>query len=90
MPSQGHPDVEYMVDYGGRERAYGSFDEALSHAFSIALSSGSTVRLDVVVYSEEGAEAFGGEDAAEEYRDDPETSVFRRLELTVRDLGRVP
>jgi hypothetical protein len=89
MPGESHPDVEYMVTVNGRERAYGTFDEALSHAFSVAVRMGKAA-LDVCVYSEEGAEVFGGSDAVEEYRDDPEASVFRRFEITVNDLGRVP
>lgn len=89
MRGESHPDVEYVVEAEQAERAYGTFDEALSYAFSVALSAGTT-KLDVVVYSEEGAEAFGGDDAVEEYREDPDASVFRRFEVEVRDLGRVP
>jgi hypothetical protein len=88
MRGESHPDVEYVVGAGGSERAYASFDEALASAFSVALSEG-TLRLDVLVYSEEGAEAFGGDSAVDEYREDPEASVFRRFEIAVRDLGRV-
>jgi hypothetical protein len=89
MRGETHPDVEYVVEAAGTERGYASFDEALSYAFSVALSAGRT-NIDVLVYSEEGARAFGGDDAVEEYRDDPEASVFRRFELRVNDAGRVP
>lgn len=89
MRSETHADLEYMVAVNGTERAYGSFDEALSHAFSVAVSVGRT-NLDVVVYSEDGAAVFGGDDAVDAYRDDPDASVFRRFEIQVRDLGRVP
>jgi hypothetical protein len=88
MRSETNPDLEYVVEAAGIERAYTSFDEALSYAFSVALSAGRT-NLDVLVYSEEGAEAFGGQSGVEEYREDPEASVFRRFEIEVRDLGRV-
>jgi hypothetical protein len=88
MRGETHPDVEYVVAAGSSERAYASFDEALASAFSVALSEG-TMRLDVLVYSEEGAEAFGGDSAVDEYREDPEASVFRRFEIAVRDMGRV-
>jgi hypothetical protein len=88
MRGESHPDVEYVVGAGGRERAYSTFDEALAAVFSVALSEGPT-NLDVLVYSEEGAEAFGGDSAVDEYREDPEASVFRRFEIEVRDAGRV-
>lgn len=88
MRGETHPDVEYVVEAAGTQRAYNNFDEALSYAFSVALSAGRT-NLDVLVYSEEGAEVFGGDSAVDEYRDDPEASVFRRFELRVNDLGRV-
>jgi hypothetical protein len=88
MRGEGHPDLEYVVEARGIERAHASFDEALSYAFTIAVSEGKT-NLDVLIYSEEGAEVFGGEAAIEEYREDPEASVFRRFEIEVRDLGRV-
>jgi hypothetical protein len=89
MRGETHPDLEYVVDAKGVERAYSSFDEALSAAFSLALSEGKT-NLDVLVYSEEGAEVFGGDSAVEEYQEDPEASIFRRFEIQVRDVGRVP
>ena len=82
-------EVEYIVATGNSERVFGDFDEALSFAFAAALSVGKVI-IDVLVYSEEGAKAFGGDDAAAEYREDPEASVFRRVELTVNDMGRVP
>ena len=88
MRGETHSDVEYVVAAGGTERVHPSFDEALSYAFTVALSAG-RANLDVLVYSEEGAEAFGGDAGAEEYGEDPEASVFRRFEIEVRDLGRL-
>jgi len=82
-------DVDYVVAVGKSERVFADFDEALSFAFAAGLSIGK-VTLDVLVYSEEGAKAFGGDDAAAEYREDPDASVFRRVELTINDMGRVP
>ena len=83
-----HPDLEYLVGANGVERAYPTFDDALSAAFTVGLSEGRT-RIDVLVYSEEGAEVFGGDSAVEEYQEDPEASVFRRFEIEVREVGRV-
>ena len=89
MRGEAHPEVEYVVEAEHAERAYGTFDEALIYAFSVAMSAGQA-RIDVLVYGEEGAAAFGGRDAVEEYRADPDASVFRRFEIEARDLGRVP
>ncbi len=89
MRGDTHQDLEYVVSVRGAERAYPTIDEALIQAFSVALSEG-TACLDVLVYSEEGAETFGGDDAIEEYKEDPDASVFRRFEIKVQDLGRVP
>ena len=52
--------------------------------------SAGKARIDVLVYGEDGADAFGGSEAVDEYREDPEASVFRRFEIEVHDLGRVP
>ena len=89
MRGEAHSEVEYVVEADRAERAYPTFDEALIYAFSVAMSAGQT-RIDVLVYGEQGAEAFGGRSAVEEYRENPEASVFRRFEIEVRDLGQVP
>jgi hypothetical protein len=89
MPGDSHSDVEYVVEAEGAQRAHSSFEDALTYAFSTALTAGQ-VHVDVLVYSEDGAEAFGGDTAVEEYREDPDASVFRRFQIEVRDLGRVP
>jgi hypothetical protein len=84
-----HPDVEYIVAVDRTERVFDAFDEALVYAFATGLS-GAKIVIDVLIYSEDGARAFGGDDAADEYRDDSEASVFRRFELAVEDHGSVP
>jgi hypothetical protein len=89
MRGEAHPEVEYVVEAEHAERAYPTFDEALIYAFSVALSAG-RARIDVLIYGEEGAEAFGGSDAVERYREDPDASVFQRFEIEVRDLGQIP
>jgi hypothetical protein len=89
MRGEAHPEVEYVVEAEHAERAYPTFDEALIYAFSVALSAG-RARIDVLIYGAEGAEAFGGSDAVDRYRDDPEASVFQRFEIEVKDLGQIP
>jgi hypothetical protein len=86
-----HPDVEYAVDdYEGRERVFKRFEEAAGFAVSVALSGRGEVNLDVLVWSEDGAEWYGGDDAVEQYNEDPEASVFERFQIRVNPVGRVP
>ena len=84
-----HDDVEYAVyDGSGKEHTFDTFDEAAGFALSMAVSRGET-NLDVLIWSEEGAEWYGGDDAVEQYNEDPEASVFERFEITVNNVGRV-
>lgn len=78
-------DVEYAVD----DKIFSDFDKAAAFAIQKALSKGA-VTLDVIIYSELGAQAFGGDWAVKQYLEDPEASVFDRLEITINDQGRVP
>lgn len=84
-----HPDVEYAVDDRSGERIFKTFDEAAAFALSLAISRGDAT-LDVLVYSEEGAEWYGGDDAVEQYNEDPDASVFERIEIEVNNAGMVP
>ncbi len=85
-----HRDVEIQIDdASGHARTFHNFDEAAGFALSLAVS-GRTVEMDVLIYSAAGARAWGGEDAVEEYREDPEASVFERIEITANSLGRIP
>ncbi len=91
MSKRLHPDVEFAVnDAAGDERIFGTFADAASFAVAIAASSGRSVNLDVLIWSEEGADAYGGSDDVEQYLDDPDASVFERLVVTVDAVGRVP
>lgn len=85
-----HPQVEYAVDdASGKERIFKTFDEAAGFAVAVALS-GREANLDVLIWDEEGAEWYGGDDAVEQYNEDPEASVFERFEIRVNAVGRVP
>lgn len=87
-----HKDVEYAVeDASGRERIFKTPDEAAGFAVSLALSDGRPHHIDVLVYSEEGAEWYrGSSDGVDEYNEDPEASVFERIEIRAESQGRVP
>jgi hypothetical protein len=86
-----HKDVEFAVDdASGNERIFSTYGEAAAFAIAVAASRGKTVNLDVLVYSEAGAHAWGGEDAVEQYLDDPEASVFDRIIIAADSVGRIP
>jgi hypothetical protein len=89
MARRTHKDIEFAVDdASGRQRIFKTWDEAAGFATSLA-ASGRDVNLDVLAYSEAGARAFMGDDGVEEYREDPDASVFMRLKVSVDDQGRV-
>jgi hypothetical protein len=84
-------DLEFAVDdVGGRERIFKSFDEAAAFAVSIAASTGRTVNLDVLTWSRAAARKWQGDSGAEAYDEDPEASVFERIEIRADSVGRVP
>ncbi len=84
-------DVEFAVeDGGGDEHIFKTFDEAAGFAISLAASDGRAHNIDVLVWSEAGAKRLGGAVAVEQYREDPEASVFERFEIRVNAVGRVP
>jgi hypothetical protein len=88
--SKTHKDVEYAVDdASGEERIFKSVDAASAFAISVAIATGYST-IDVLVYSEDGAAWYGGDDAFDRYNDDPEASVFERLEIRVNVVGSVP
>ena len=85
-------DVEFEVEFADRKNSetfhYDNWDEACGQAVSMA-ASGSPVHLDVPIYSEAGARKWGGEDAVEQYLDDPAASVSQRIIVKADDQGRV-
>ena len=84
-----HKDVDYAVEDGsGKERIFKTWDEAASFALGMAISRGESV-LDVLVHSTWGAKFYGGDDAVQQYKEDPEASVFERFEIRVNAVGRV-
>lgn len=90
MARRTHKDIEFAVDdASGQERIFKTWDEAAGFATSLA-ASGRAVNLDVLAYSRAGARAFMGDSGVEMYDEDPEASVFMRLQVTVNAQGRVP
>jgi hypothetical protein len=85
-----HPQVEFAVTLAdGSEFVTHDADEAAGRAIVVGLSHGEPVYLDVLIFDEEGARAYGGEEAVEHYLEDPSASVFERLEISVHYVGRV-
>lgn len=71
------------------DRVFNTWPEACGQAAGEAASHGGVVNIDVVVWDEEAARAWGGDDAVERYNEDPEASVFERIEIRANSLGRV-
>jgi hypothetical protein len=86
-----HKDVEYEVGdrRHGTRKHFKKFDEAAAYAVVIAASGVSRVHLDTLCWSEAGARFLGGDDGVEQYREDPDASVFDRIEIDVNNVGRV-
>jgi hypothetical protein len=87
--SERHRDVEFSITLGHKEVVFETLDEAAPYVLSAALADGRAF-LDVLVHSEEGAAWYGGDEARELYEDDPEASMFERIEVRASSLGRVP
>ncbi len=82
-------DVEYHVEaHDGKTFIFENIRDASEKAFYLLLANGEAV-LDVIIYSEKGAEGFGGTDALERYQEDPEASVYERWEFKANCLGRI-
>jgi hypothetical protein len=83
-------DVEFAVSAGERlTRHFKKWDEALAWAFAISATHGQEAVIDVLVHSEAGARSWLGDYGVEQYREDPEASVFQRLSLRAQDHGRI-
>lgn len=90
MRRKQHKDVDFAVDdASGRERIFKAFDEACGFAVGLAASDGRSHDVDVLIHSEAGAKWWGGDDAVESYRDDPEASVSERITVQANAVGRV-
>lgn len=99
-----HKDVEFMIENFGegfvqREnwymvRGHAYFQtsaDAVEHAVAKSMSrGGEPVFVDVLISSRAGAAWYGGDWAEEQYDEDPETSVFERIEIRATSHGRIP
>lgn len=84
-----HPQVEFHVQpYQSKTKVFRTWNEAAGFAVEMAFSKGTTT-IDVVIFTEAGARWWMGEDGVEQYREDPEASVFNRYTVEASDWGRV-
>lgn len=90
MAKKTHRDVEFTVlGPKGREQYFKSLDKAAVAVFYGALQDGTWRNLNVLVHSEAGARWWGGDDAVERYRSDPDASVFEQLGVKVDPRGMI-
>lgn len=82
-------DLEYEInDEDGCPTVFEDLKDACAYATARAITHGK-VTIDVLTWTEEAAREWGGDEAVEAYREDPEASIFERLEVTVNSLGRI-
>ena len=92
MSMHPHKDIEFAVSSGERPTQYfKKWEKAVALAFAFSASrGGEEAVIDVLVHSREGARHWLGDAGVEMYNEDPDASVFQRLSLRGRDLGRIP
>lgn len=85
-----HPDVEFQaLSSTGRGVSFKDFDGAAAFVVSRSLSDGVWSSIYVVVRSEAGAHWWGGDAAVEQYRSDPDASVFEKINVKAVSEGMI-
>jgi hypothetical protein len=82
-------DLEFHVDVCGNTQVLSTFEKAVETAVIQSIGTGKPIFVDVVVWSKKAAYAFGGSHGVDTYLEDPEASVFQRIEIRANDLGRI-
>lgn len=82
-------DLEFHVELHDTTRVLTSFKKAVELAAIHSIGQGRPVNVDVIVYSKAAARAFGGDGGVETYLEDPDASVFQRIQIKAEDLGRI-
>jgi hypothetical protein len=90
LPTRSHPQLEYMVECEHHKltRYTDDANQAAAFAFFHACT-GCEVDFNVLVYGEDGARFYGGDDAVERYKEDPDCSTFEQWTVSVNFVGRV-
>lgn len=85
-----HPKSHKDVEFHTRDdKVFKTIEDAAGHAVIRGLGISAKQFIDVCIWSEDGAFWYGGNSAVEQYREDPEASVFERITLIVDSQGRV-
>jgi hypothetical protein len=76
-----HPDIEFhtQLENSDAVKVVDTWNEALAYL------RGEPGLIDVCIWSEQGAYAYGGSDAGEQYLVDPDASVFERWVRSAKD-----
>lgn len=74
MAATQHNDVEFIAQRDGDEKGFLTHTWDAARAYMVGFAG----KVDVLVYSVEGAAHYGGADAIDAYNEDPESSVFER------------
>ena len=82
-------DLEFHVDMHGTTRIFTNFGKAIEAAAIYSIGQGTTVDVDVITWSKKAARAFGGDGGVEEYNEDPDASIHKRITIKSEDLGRI-
>jgi hypothetical protein len=82
-----HDDLEYAV--GGVYTRDAALAIVLAVETALGAGGNGAAVLDVIVWSEAGARAYGGDAAAAVYAEDPDASVHDRIVITAISQGRV-
>ena len=93
MPSPEFTDLEFAVDdASGKEQIFRTFGEACGLAVGLLCTGqrSSPVYVDVLAWSEDAARLWRGDHGVDEYRDDPDASVFERIEIKAWSHGMIP
>lgn len=82
--------LEFAVDDpSGNQRIFKTWSEAAGYTVSLAASDGEPHNVDVLAWSRAAARAWAGDDGVASYDDDPEASVFERIEIRAESKGRI-
>jgi hypothetical protein len=90
MAAKSHKDVEFIVLMGrDGHKTFKNFDEAAAFAVARSAATDDRAVLDVLVYSRAGAKWYEGDYGVEKYDEDPEASVFERINIRATVTGRI-
>lgn len=91
MAKTTHKDLEFAVtDAGGQQKTFKHVKDAILLAANVSMMTERPCHVDVLTWSRGAARHWAGDEGAESYDDDPDASVFERLEIQFKSLGKVP